>query len=1501
MACEIDVKINGKVVFTAKNDRELDEWLAEPSRSALLSDGIEFGFGKIYSLDSKTVTLKKIDKVRSFASDLKIKKLAKAIVSVGVTTFYNYFGRSGSPENAIQTFSGAKPHVVKPTDVGTEVDDVINSFFKGSKVKSRNYVSDEKVEEIKASLRERVLPTLKGTFGIKVSDPQNQYLSQLVMATKSWNEDISNALKNSSKSFTDKDGKIIAAAKDLEAIEGIADLVIIDDDGVAHIIDFKTAEDVGSDGMDFLNKHQSYVAQVATYGAILRQFGIPIGQSFLVVYKTDYTNDENGLHIKLDNVSFDKVIRIPNTQKYMEVVENYFWTNSTVQDSTIQELGNVLNELFPETPIAHRLQARDVQYDFMIKYAIRPVPKGTKEYEDGQRFYFTKRASITGNRRNERVYGKTKGELINDTLDSSGKVIVKAPYKEYIDLVNKKKANRFQNFAKDLQQAMVNRNLDDFEAVVDSIAPRNRDVLMHHFKRYILGNWKFKANEACNVNGIYLFEKGNRLEIVIVDEEQQINKRYDFRYGNSILGSYIRNSTLTDNRIVMDSSYGNMMLMKACALLSLDPDLTKDKRVTNIKALNFHSARVYEENPTRLCNSWNLLAQQYNQTHTKKLRSLSTSGTFKPDAQALMDIADEYIELLYQSDRSSYGNLYRERQKDRELTREYLIQQMHLLQDSNKKLYNLEKGDYNDPEWIAYAYINRALLALEGINIFQEKDLGKVLQGINLTGINMRSFNSSESPVARQMGDLLSRFNTGVRLEFVKEQFTWSKLLDAAYKEEGFSGIIGNDWRFFESWFEKDADGKISSEFRLVRPNKFKQGAAAKKAYLHFLEMNAKYRWPNEDEREEMRDTEEWYEVPMIAGGFLEQFTAGNPLSAIKTVWNKYKDTSLQLVMGRDDVERTRRDLENIDQDYLGNIIDKSGSERNDYIDKFGVEHLEKNLDYVFLNILFSGIRAERSPLFCELFTAMLVTTDYMMDTSGLDIKEIRNAMEKYIASKLFMKDIRNPEEAALNAILGMLKSITANVALGWNTRAFFREILTGQKKHFNRWITQAENRNQFVQGTKKFFERPQFLDYSDFVEAYVDVTTKIFDNTSIFGFYSQLNSIYGMVNFSGREMIESSKRHQWTVLGLSDKSSVTSTAPDFLHRMAILAGHLKTIGAFDAYSLNDEGRLVYDMHKDTRFDTWFKYKDDEDSISDIKTRQKFQQEKQIYEEALTSWNSAGYNLKYGDLLPQALSPMETLSIKEYADEQYGNYDDETKSLIQKQTLGSLFFQYKTYGLAQFALWFSNPGFTNTLTWNYVLNENNERMVQVPSQTEEEYKEHEAFRWLPESQVTEEMWKLPGTKYIKQLGGNYFLGKAQTTWLTVAKVFTLNGDEFQTFWRESPEFRTNVYISMLDLFEFGLIALFLRLFWDTDDTPIYKQGFLPRWTYGVISGMSQDGPLFQTLQGIIGDGTPPVLGMVKNYYRTFTSILNGNTNLLYGLTNTLGMTRELSNLFRGNN
>lgn len=1496
MACDINVLINGVVEYTAHTDEELDDWIA--SHQGLLLKGIEVGFNKIYSLDSKAETFNKLDKIKSDYLSGKAKVLSGEFFACGVTPFWNSLWKIVYPESL-------KDHKVKPTDVGSEADDVLNTIFNGKKPKPRNYVSDDMAQKIKSSWETLIKPYFINRAKIKISDPQNQYKSQFGVQTKSFNDELLNFIQSSDLEFKDERSGIVTKAKDLTHIRGIADLLIVDDDGTVHIIDFKTAENTGVDGQDYLNKHKEYIAQLSTYAAILRQYGIPVGDMYLVVFKTDYLDNELGEHIRLTDINFDKVVRIPNSNPYVAEAEKFFWSAPNIKESTMVEVGNALNNFFPDTPIAARLNARELDYNYMVKYGIHPVNEDHPEYAKGNRFYFVKKKSITGLHKDEYVYGKTKGELINDKINPDG-TVTEAPYKQYIAQVNAKKSRRFQDFAKELKYAMSSHNLDDFEATIDSIAPKNNRVLKHHFKRYILGGWKFKENELCNVNGIYLFEKGNRLEIIVVDEEQAINKQYKFNGNTSILGSYIQDSPLTDDRTVMKATYGNMMLMKACALLALDPNLTQGCKVSCIKALNFHSARVFEENNERLINNWNLLSEQYNQNNrgTKPLNKLGYN-TFMKDTKALMEICDDYLEMLFldsgsTSNRAKYKKLMDQRKSDKELTRESLIKLMHMLQRSDDSLKNINTISYDTDAGVAYTYINRALLSLEGINIFQEEDLGSILKGINLAGINMRSFNESKSPLARQMGDLISRFNTGVRLEFIKEQYTWSKLIDAAFKEEGFSEALGNDWSFFDSWFEKTPDGKIDPAFRLVRPEKFTQGPAARKAYEHFLKTNAKYRWPNETDRQEAEGTDEYYEVPLMAGGFTEQLLHGDTVAAIRHKWNRFKDESIDVILGGKEgknVERTRQEIENIDVDRLDNLLNKDGADRASYIEANGVDYLEKNLDIVFLNILFSGIRTERSPLFCELFTGTLVAVDYMMSLSGLDVQAIRQAMTQFIASKLFLRDIRNPEEEALNGILSIVKSASAKIALGWNTRAFFREILTGQKKHLNRWIAGAENKNAFIKGTKKFFTRPEFLDYSEFVDSYVDVVARIIDNFSVFGFYSQLNSIYGMVEFSGQSMVDSSKVHQWTVLGIGSKSSVTSTAPDFLHRMAILGGHLRTIGAWDAYSQNSEGRVVYNMKADKQYEYWFKYKDSNE-ISDILERRKFQQAKQHYEEALKSWNEAGYKLNYGDLLPQALSPQETLSLKTYADEMYGNYDDETKSLVQKQTLGSLFFQYKTYGLAQFQLWFSNPGFTNTLTYNYVLDENNERLVEVKSQTQEEYEKYQDSRWIPESQVTEEMWQLPGTRYVKMLGGDLFMGKAQTDYLLASHLFKLSGEEFRELWESNPEYRVNLYLTLLDLLEFALIGLLLRLFWGTDETPIYHQDFIPRWTYGVLQGMSTDGPLIQTLSGIVGDGTPPVFGMVKNYIRTFNSIINGNQNLLYGLTNTLGATRELSNAFR---
>ena len=123
---------------------------------------------------------------------------------------------------------------------------------------------------------------------------------------------------------------------------------------------------------------------------------------------------------------------------------------------------------------------------------------------------------------------------------------------------------------------------------------------MHTFKRYIQCGWNFEENERLNANGIFLFTKDDKLEIVIIDEGHQINKDVKLPLGTSILGTFIKDGTLTDTRTIMKATYGNLMLMKALALVALDPKLTENRKIASIRALNLHQSHVYDENNSRL-------------------------------------------------------------------------------------------------------------------------------------------------------------------------------------------------------------------------------------------------------------------------------------------------------------------------------------------------------------------------------------------------------------------------------------------------------------------------------------------------------------------------------------------------------------------------------------------------------------------------------------------------------------------------------------------------------------------------------------------------------------------------------------------------------------------------------------------------------------------------------------------------------------------------------------
>ena len=73
--------------------------------------------------------------------------------------------------------------------------------------------------------------------------------------------------------------------------------------------------------------------------------------------------------------------------------------------------------------------------------------------------------------------------------------------------------------------------------------------------------------------------------------------------------------------------------------------------------------------------------------------------------------------------------------------------------------------------------------------------------------------------------------------------------------------------------------------------------------------------------------------------------------------------------------------------------------------------------------------------------------------------------------------------------------------------------------------------------------------------------------------------------------------------------------------------------------------------------------------------------------------------------------------------------------------------------------------------------------------------------------------------------------------------------------------------------------------------------WLTKWSYNVAIGVTQDGPVWQVVSSVIGDGAPPMIGILQSFGDNAWSVITGKRNLLYGLANTFGASRELAYLF----
>lgn len=78
---------------------------------------------------------------------------------------------------------------------------------------------------------------------------------------------------------------------------------------------------------------------------------------------------------------------------------------------------------------------------------------------------------------------------------------------------------------------------------------------------------------------------------------------------------------------------------------------------------------------------------------------------------------------------------------------------------------------------------------------------------------------------------------------------------------------------------------------------------------------------------------------------------------------------------------------------------------------------------------------------------------------------------------------------------------------------------------------------------------------------------------------------------------------------------------------------------------------------------------------------------------------------------------------------------------------------------------------------------------------------------------------------------------------------------------------------------------------------LYNQDWWTRWSYTVLMGVAQDGPIDQVVGGLIGNGTPPSLAILKSFYKNAYRVITGEDSAMYGFMNSFGATRQFAGMF----
>ena len=1277
-----------------------------------------------------------------------------------------------------------------------------------------------------------------------------------------------------------QDVKTILAANNLDSINGIIDLLVIDQNGKAHIYDYKVSRKkiapknmTNRQGWDLKGnieiRNQKLWAsakklaaeyQTELYRQMVEQYGIKVADVNVLPVELDleYNNADNpfevtaikGTHVGFNN---DEIINDPGrSNNRFTFVKSLFSKPATYSAMDVDKAGTAYDIFFPKnSTIAKREDIRsNIEYYKQIDHYVHKVRPGETNYGKPGKEYKVRFPGVG----NGTIYC-SEAEL-DDKLNS------------YIRNQNSSQADQFLKIADEIDSIKSGGSIDNLLALFK----RTGSFVDNEFKKYFDDSWEFVKDEGANSVGLFVFKKGDRAEVITLSS-QPLRTSQNLGKGTSLLGK-TKSDKNVDLRTILPALTGNMEMIKGMIYVSLHPEIFENCKISEVKCVNpWHGVELSALN-SDLITSFNELVKE---NPTCGLKSINPS-LFLDDRVALVKSAEDQLEGLTQllENGGDTSNYY---------TNEWFKSKIDQFEIKYSRELDLRGGYQNTPAWNAYVKLREGWNLSKGVKSHIETDKGDYTSGkfFELNGLLIASPQFSASTNIRELGQTIDEFAKEVR----RQVFTIGAPIQQQFRK--IYDKYGTGSKVFDNWFA-DREHLILKD---PDSSEFDGDPTTREALRCFLETMAKLRHPDMD-LDSAKNEDDYYAIPLLEATFSRQVKNLNLFKALK---NKFKEnyTIVEgLFMGQE-VEGGMEQYVSQNQELYNKLKYDNMAAREQRLIDYGPGLFETDLELVMNAALVAFCRSNVSKDYIPAIAGMKMALEYR-DAHGstkdtVSMANIRKRFDDVVKSKFYGESIVDPKLRGLLKFFNMIKSVFTTLTLSLNVRSFLRESLQGIYTGLSR-----AGVKMYPGITEKW--------YTEGLSYVIQEAHKNFSGVSLL---QQLNAVYGMANQSLAQ-VAGQRRINWAHINHWGKDTLflTATSPDFLHRMSLLIAKMKSDGCFDAHTLNKDGVLEYDFTKDKRFEHFVK---GETSHED------YIKEKSLYTSMIDDFKRAGFKNSDGseligihedgtfDNLPQAYTRTEGQSIKNYADFLYGHYDDESRSLLCDTIFGSIFLQYKTFLTAKLEQWTMHEGKYNIAQLEQQYDDEGNPLY-VGFYEDPDGTPHKDVILQSEYNNLDDTEKQKYRLYF-DYSGLPMQGMLQESVKVWKSLLSFNQEKINEVWSDPTTramFKLQLHDLWLMMFMTALVTFIFGEITDTNEplnakkvsAAVRKMGPVENLTYNVITGSMADSQLGNIIASF-GD-KPPTIGSLQRFGSSSMKVILGDASIAEWLTRNVGMLRDFQGL-----